>query len=420
MRPEKKTPAHKTGDFAELVCSNSFRGAALNNAVGVLKEELKLLDSLIMNAALHAEVPAGGALAVDRKAFSDFIEDTIKKNPLVEVIYSEAEEIPEFSKDNPVIIATGPLTSESLTDSIQKLTGTENLAFFDAISPIVTYDSLNLDLIFRQSRYDKGGDDYLNIALNEEQYIEFITEVDNAEKYSGNHDVENDSLDKLRPFEGCMPIEDMISRGPETLRYGPFKPKGLTDKRTGISPHAVLQLRQDDKEGFLWSMVGMQTRMKRHEQIRIFKSLPGLEDAEFVRYGTVHRNTFIESPKCLNSTLDFKDHSGLFFAGQITGVEGYVESTSSGLVAGINAARMVLEQDLVEFPEDTAIGSLMAYISDEERKGFQPMNVSFGLFKNYQDTKYYNGRRLKRRDRRIRAAKQALNIIEGFKDSNIN
>lgn len=380
MRPLTPTKAHKTDFLAELVCSNSLRGAALSNGVGLLKKELELFDSLIMRAALQTQVPAGGALAVDRLAFSSHITEAISLNPLIELRREEIKEIPEFGADNPVIIASGPLTARPLAEYIERFLGQESLAFFDAISPVVTKDSLDLEKLFFQSRYDKGeGKDYLNVPLDRDQYLNFVHSVAAAEKYSGNADVESDSLDKLRPFEGCMPIEDMIERGEETLRYGPFKPKGLRDPKTGKSPHAVLQLRQDDKDGILWNMVGMQTRMKRHEQQRIFRALPGLENADFVRYGTVHRNTFIDSPRCLSATLEMHKHPGLFFAGQITGVEGYVESTAGGLVAGINAAHRLMKQPLLELPAETAIGALMRYISDPTRRDFQPMNISYGL-----------------------------------------
>ena len=419
MRPGVSTKAHTTGNFAELVCSNSFRGAALSNAVGLLKEELRLSGSVIMQAADEARVPAGGALAVDRDVFSALVTDRIRSHPRIEVIEEEVTQIPEPSLENPVIIATGPLTSRPLTEAIETLTGEQSLAFFDAISPILFAESIDMDKVFRQSRYGKGGtDDYLNVALDKEQYYWFIDAVQQAEKYTGNIAVETDSLDKLRPFEGCMPIEDMIERGPETLRYGPFKPRGLVDPNTDQEPYAVLQLRQDDKEATLWSMVGMQTRMKRADQERIFTALPGLEQADFVRYGSVHRNTFINSPECLDASLAFTSKPGLFFAGQITGVEGYVESTAGGLVAGINAARMVQGAPGVHFPADTAIGSLIHYVSHPERKEFQPMNVSFGLMSSYAAfPKKLNGRRLSKADRRIQVSQKALDSIESFMSS---
>jgi methylenetetrahydrofolate--tRNA-(uracil-5-)-methyltransferase len=421
MRPEKRSKAHKTGLFAELVCSNSFRGAALANAVGVLKEELHRSGSLIMEAAHHARVPAGGALAVDREVFSEFIHSRLTEHPLVTVVQGEVTDIPEFSRTSPVILATGPLTSELLAKAIQRFTGDQNLAFFDAISPIITGDSIDLSKIFRASRYDKGDDDYLNIPLTEEQYYTFIDAVTEAEKYGGHAEVESDQIDNIRPFEGCMPIEDMVARGRDTLRFGPFKPVGLTDPNTGSTPFANVQLRQDNTEGTLWSMVGMQTRMKHPEQKRIFTTLlPGLENAEFVRLGSVHRNTFIDSPRCLNATLEVRNHPGLFFAGQVTGTEGYVESTAGGFVAGVNAARVFAAKDPLIFPDDTAMGSLMEYISNPDRKDFQPMNISFGLMKSYFNCpKKENGRRLGKRQRRERTAEKALESIVRFTDENL-
>jgi len=407
MRPVKETKAHKTAKCAELVCSNSFRGAALSNAVGLLKEELKLWDSLIMEAALFAEVPAGGALAVDRDKFSCYIDEKIRSNPLIEFKNEEITEIPEFNREQPLIIATGPLTSPTFANAIEKLVGNDSLAFFDAISPIFFDESLDHSLCFRQSRYDKGdGDDYLNIPITETEYQTFITEVANAEKYTGNEEVENDSLEKLRPFEGCMPIEDMIERGPETLRFGPLKPVGLTDPRTGKRPHAVMQLRKENKEGSAWNLVGMQTRMKRHEQDRILKSLAPLKNAEFVRYGSVHRNTFIDSPRVLSPSLEMKNKPGLFFAGQITGTEGYVESTAGGIAASVNALRAIKNEDPFIFPIETALGSLFHYISDPERVDFQPMNISFGLMPTYLNTPKIKG--VSKKDKRLKASKIAL------------
>lgn len=415
MRPEQSTKAHKTGLCAELVCSNSFRGAALSNAVGLLKRELHGLGSLIMDAAYTCEVPAGGALAVDREKFSSLVDQRLRTHPNISFHCGEIRQLPQSSAEEPVIIATGPLTSRALAIEIERFLGNDSLAFFDAISPIVHVDSIDFTKIFRQSRYDKGGDDYLNVALDREQYYRFVAEVTSAEKYTGNEEVENDSLDKLRPFEGCMPIEDMIERGIETLRFGPFKPVGLRDPATNRTPYAALQLRQDDSAGTLWSMVGMQTRMKRHEQERIFKSLPGLEQAEFLRYGSVHRNTFIDSPKCLYPTLECRLQSGLFFAGQITGTEGYVESTAGGLLAGINAARLLRNEPPVAFPPHTALGALMSYISDPERKDFQPMNISFGLIESYLRDSEENARlkkgRKSKKDRREQAALKALETV---------
>lgn len=415
MRPVLQTKAHESSLFAELVCSNSLRGASIQNAVGLLKEELKICDSLIMKAALNSSVPAGGALAVDRLQFSQYIDNFLRNHPLVTVHIIEVTDFPNFSSQNPCIVATGPLTSLKLTEQIEKLTGSQNLAFFDAVSPIVYNESLEHKKMFKQSRYDKGeGQDYWNIPLTKELYYQFVEAVKCAEKYSGNIAVENDNLEKLRPFEGCMPIEDMIERGTDVLRFGPFKPVGLNDPNNPIRPYAVLQLRQDDKAGQTWSMVGMQTRMKRAEQDKIFRMLPGLEKVEFVRFGTVHRNTFIESPKCLNATLEFRDKEGLFFAGQITGVEGYVESTAAGLVAGINAARMVQGKDCIKFPISSAIGALLNYITDVERKNFQPMNISYGIMPSYFANKPAKKTKTSKKDRREATAELALKDLREF------
>lgn len=417
MRPLVSTKAHQTARAAELVCSNSFRGASLSNAVGLLKAELSACNSLIMRCAYETRVPAGGALGVDRERFSAAVDEHLLQHPNITRESREITSIPPSSFHDPVILATGPLTSRPLAESIEKLSGAENLAFFDAISPILFSESIDHSVVFRQSRYDKGeGADYLNIPLNQEEYEQFCRGVLHAEKYTGNEAVENDSLDKLRPFEGCMPIEDMVERGPDTLRYGPFKPMGLRDPRTGKRPYAVCQLRQDDTAGTLWSLVGMQTRMKRHEQERIFRSLPGLSEAEFVRYGSVHRNTFIESPKCLDATLLFRGREGLFFAGQITGVEGYVESTAGGLVAGINCARLLTGKPPLTFPTDTAIGALLHYISSEDRKQFQPMNISFGLFPCYSElpTRDERGKKIPKKEIREGLSKRALVKLSGF------
>lgn len=418
MRPERMTKAHRTQSLAELVCSNSFRGADLANAVGLLKAELRVFDSLIMRAADAAQVPAGGALAVDRDLFSAFVEETLTTHPLVQIQRQEITEIPDATRARPVIVATGPLTSPALSNAIQKLTGAESLAFFDAISPIILAESIDESQLFRQSRYEKGaGDDYLNIPLSKEAYYAFVEAVSTGEKFGGHEEVESDDVSNLRPFEGCMPIEEMIARGPDTLLFGPLKPVGLVDPRTGRSPYAVVQLRQDDKAGTLWSMVGFQTRLKHPEQQRIFRSLPGLENAEFVRLGSVHRNTFIDSPKCLNATLEFRSMPGLFFAGQVTGTEGYVESTTGGLIAGVNAARAIAGFELRGFPVDTAMGSLAAYISAEERREFQPMNISFGLMPSYFEIpkRDKSGRKIAKRERREMTADRALASLRAFR-----
>ncbi|MCC6954713.1 MAG: methylenetetrahydrofolate--tRNA-(uracil(54)-C(5))-methyltransferase (FADH(2)-oxidizing) TrmFO [Deltaproteobacteria bacterium] len=417
MRPNTMTKAHKTGKCAELVCSNSFRGADLHNAVGLLKEELRLAGSLVMEAALHARVPAGGALAVDREVFSAYIDEKLRRHPLVTFREEEVASIPDSSTESPLIIATGPLTGRALATELQQLVGSSNLSFFDAISPIITSDSIDYSQLFRLSRYEKGGgDDYWNIPLDREQYYAFVDAVRTGEKYGGHQEVESDSIENLRPFEGCMPIEEMVDRGPDTLLFGPMKPVGLIDPRTKTTPYAVVQLRQDNTEATLWSMVGFQTRLKQPEQLRIFRALPGLAEAEFVRLGTVHRNTFIDSPKCMEPTLEFRGRPGLFLAGQVTGVEGYVESTAGGIVAGINAARRVQGQDPVVFPRETAIGSLMAYISEPTRKDFQPMNISFGLMPSYFEQKVgkMRGKGAYKHARREACAQLAIRSLEAF------
>lgn len=431
MRPAQLTRAHKTGLCAELVCSNSFRGASLTNAVGLLKEELRRAGSLIMQAAHFAEVPAGGALAVDRERFSAFVDEKIRRHPRITLVEAEVKTLPEANTEHIVIIATGPLTSSSLAKDIEALVGQKSLAFYDAISPILMGDSIDFSKLFRASRYGKGlGEDYWNIPLNEDEYNAFVREVAAAEKHTGHehidggqtqHDVQ--ALDEeLRPFEGCMPIEDMVERGPGTLRFGPLKPVGLDDPRTGRWPHAVCQLRQDNTEGTLWSMVGMQTRMKHGEQLRIFRTLPGLENAEFVRLGTVHRNTFIESPRCLNACFQLRQNPYLFFAGQVTGVEGYVESSAGGLMVGLHAARLASGGRLLPcpFPTDTAMGALAAYVSDPQRQDFQPMNISFGLIPSYFETletkNLYlsKSKKLGKDERRCKTSERALQSLEAF------
>jgi len=408
MRPEVTTKAHVTSKCAELVCSNSFRGDSLTNAVGLLKEELKLLNSLIMSSAIEAEVPAGGSLAVDRLLFSSIVDEKIKNHPLITFKTGEFSDLTK-DDDQILIIATGPLTSSKLSKEIERICGDQNLAFFDAISPIVTFDSLDLDKVFRQSRYNKGNDDFLNIPLNQEEYLEFINKVKEAPKYDGKEEVEKDSLDKLKPFEGCMPIEDMISRGDQTLRFGPFKPKGLTDPKTEKEPYAVCQLRQDNSQGTLWNIVGLQTRMKKGAQKEILSTLPGLENVEFVRLGSFHRNTFINSPVCLSKNLEFKEIPNLFFAGQITGVEGYVESTACALYLA-NYLIAKLNNKEFNFPKETAMQSLINYITSEN-KNFQPMNISFGLIDFY-----HNREMIRKYGKRNWREKVSLQALENIKD----
>ena len=372
MRPEHMTPAHKTGEFAELVCSNSLRGAGLENAVGVLKEEMRRLGSVVMEAADATKVPAGGALAVDRHGFSQRITEKVSNHPNVTVIHKELTEIP-MEDDAVTIVATGPLTAGALAEDIKKRVGQGYFYFYDAAAPIVTLESVDMTRAWRASRYDKGEAAYINCPMTKEEYTAFWNALVTAEK-APTHDFEKEIF-----FEGCMPVEVMASRGEDTLLFGPLKPVGLDDPRTGKRPYAVVQLRQDNAEGTLYNIVGFQTHLKWPEQRRVFAMIPGLENAEFVRYGVMHRNTFINSPLALLPTMQLKDEPRLFFAGQMTGVEGYVESASSGLVAGINAARLVMGKEPVVFPEATAHGALCHYITTADSKKFQPMNVNFGL-----------------------------------------
>ncbi|MBO8137984.1 MAG: FADH(2)-oxidizing methylenetetrahydrofolate--tRNA-(uracil(54)-C(5))-methyltransferase TrmFO [Desulfotomaculum sp.] len=399
MKPFKKSPAHHNDNFAELVCSNSLRAASLTNAVGLLKEEMRRLDSLIMKSADKNRVPAGGALAVDREGFSRFITSILEEHPLIEVI---RQEITDVAQEGITIIATGPLTSDSLAEKIKEMTGSNYLYFYDAAAPIVTLESLNMDVIFRSSRYDKGEAAYLNCPMNEEEYNIFYDELINAER------VLLKEFEKEVHFEGCMPVEAMAARGRETLLFGPLKPVGLIDPRTGRCPYAVVQLRQDNAEGTLYNMVGFQTNLKWGEQKRVFRLIPGMENAEFVRYGVMHRNTYINSPVLLKPTLQFKKKPNLFFAGQITGVEGYVESAAAGLVAGVNAARLWAGKEPLVFPKDTAHGALLNYITTANPKNFQPMNVTFGLLPPLEN-------RIKnKKERNEKISQRALESLQAF------
>lgn len=399
MRPFKSTPAHHTDKFAELVCSNSLRSNQLENAVGLLKEELRMLHSIIMKAADLNSVPAGGALAVDRENFSNTITENLRNHKNIEIIN---EEITSIDTDEYTVIATGPLTSDSLASEISKITESEYLYFYDAAAPIITYDSIDRSVVFRASRYDKGEDDYLNCPMNKEEYETFWKELVSSEK------AELKTFEKEIVFEGCMPVEKMAERGIDTLLYGPLKPVGLTDPRTGKWPYAVVQLRQDNKDGTLFNIVGFQTHLKWGEQKRVFGLIPGLEKAEFVRYGVMHRNTFINSTKLLNPSLQMKKHPKLMFAGQITGVEGYIESASMGMLAGINMAKIIMNQSPIVFPSDTAIGSLARYISDSSVTNFQPMNINFGLMPSIKER--IRDKRLKNR----KIAEIAINSLKEF------
>jgi len=370
MRPQKKSPAHHTDFFAELVCSNSLRGNSLENAVGLLKEEMRRLGSVIIECADKTSVPAGGALAVDRAEFARLVTTMVSQHPNIELI---REEVTEITTGNPVVIATGPLTSEAMASVIKNLTGREYFYFYDAAAPIVLFESLDHSKVFRASRYDKGEAAYLNCPMNKEEYETFYSALVNAER-TALKDFEKEIF-----FEGCMPVEELASRGIQTLLFGPLKPVGLTDPRTGQRPYAVVQLRQDNTDGTMYNIVGFQTHLKFDDQKRVFRMIPGLENAEFVRFGVMHRNTFINSPELLKPTLQLRNDENLFFAGQITGVEGYVESAAMGLVAGINAARLTTGSEPVVFSPDTAHGALCRYITTADPKHFQPMNVNFGL-----------------------------------------
>lgn len=371
MRGVKATPQHKTNDFAELVCSNSLRGNSLTNAVGLLKEEMRRLDSVIIRSADDTAVPAGGALAVDREGFARLVTERVKSHPNIEVINDEVTEIPEGI----TIVASGPLTSEALAEKIREFNGLENFYFYDAAAPIIDVETIDRDKVYLKSRYDKGEAAYLNAPMNQEEFEAFHKELVNAE-VAPMH-----SFEKEKYFEGCMPIEVMASRGIKTMLFGPMKPVGLEDPKTDKRPYAVVQLRQDNAAGSLFNIVGFQTHLKWPEQKRVFRMIPGLENAEFVRYGVMHRNSFMNSPELLEPTFQTKKRPNLFFAGQMTGVEGYVESAASGLVAALNAVRLFNEESPIIFPETTAIGALPHYITTTAAKHFQPMNVNFGIIK---------------------------------------
>lgn len=399
MRPVRRTPAHHTDRFAELVCSNSLRANGLTNAVGVLKEEMRLLSSLILSAADRHAVPAGGALAVDRDGFSGEVTSRLREHPLITVVNEELAGIPQ---DGIVVIATGPLTSPDLSDRIKELFGEEYFYFYDAAAPIVEKDSIDMDKVFLASRYDKGEAAYLNCPMTEEQFDVFYEALTTAET------AEIKDFEKEMYFEGCMPIEVMAGRGKQTVLFGPMKPVGLVDPRTGKLPHAVIQLRQDNAAGTLFNLVGFQTHLKWGEQKRVFSLIPGLENAEFVRYGVMHRNTFINSPKLLRSTYQFRGRDTLFFAGQMTGVEGYVESAASGLIAGLNAGRLARGLDPVSLPAHTTLGSMADYITTADFRHFQPMNANFGLLPPL-------GRKVKSKKEKNEAiAERALEAIRAF------
>lgn len=400
MRPVKSDEAHKTAYFAELVCSNSLRAGNIENAVGLLKEEMRRLGSLIMQKADEHQVPAGGALAVDRDGFAAAVTEAVKANPLVTVIHEEVTDLE--SLEGTVIVASGPLTSDALFADIKKLLQADYLHFFDAAAPIVTADSLDYDKVYRASRYDKGGADYLNCPFyTKEEYVAFWEALCNAES-APVKDFEHDV------FEACMPIEEMAVRGEDTMRFGPLKPVGLIDPRNGKEAYAVVQLRQDNAAASLYNLVGFQTHLKWPEQRRVFGMIPGLENAEFVRFGVMHKNTYLNSPQLLDKHFNLRSNKRFYFAGQMTGVEGYVESAASGLMAGLAAARAVLELPEVEFPEVTAHGALANYISNPAIENFQPMNINFGLIPPL------TVRIRKKREKNAQIAARALEALDGF------
>jgi methylenetetrahydrofolate--tRNA-(uracil-5-)-methyltransferase len=400
MRPQKLTPAHKTGFFAELVCSNSLRSKDLTNAVGLLKEELRRLGSIIMESADINQIPGGKALVVDREKFAKYIMEKLQNHPNIRFVCEEMTEIPT---DRVVIVATGPLTSDPLAMSLAKLISEPFLHFYDAISPIVYAESIDWEKVFIADRYAEEEGAYVNCPLTKEEYERFVQELLSAEK------VPLHPFEEPKYFEGCLPIEVMAERGIDTLRYGPMKPKGLIDPRTGKEPYAVVQLRPENTERTLYNMVGFQTKLKYHEQERVFRLIPGLEKAEFARYGSIHRNTFVNAPKVLTPYLQLKNYPNVFLAGQITGVEGYVESTAMGLVAGINAYRLIKGKDLVIPPPETAIGSLVHYLQFSNPKHFQPMNVNWGLFPEISGKK-----RLKKEEKVRALVERALKALEDW------
>jgi len=393
MKPQRFSEAHQSPLLAELVCSNSLRGADLSNAVGLLKEELRCCDTLFMTAADANAVPAGGALAVDRDGFSVAITQQLEQHPLITLVREEVTRLPE---EGVTILASGPLTSGPLAEQLAELAGGDTLYFYDAIAPIIEAESIDFSIAWRGSRYGKGGDDYVNCPLNEEQYSTFIRGLLEGDKVPAR------SFEKLVHFEGCMPIEEMAARGEQTLAFGPMKPVGLPEPRTGREPHAVVQLRQDDRHATLYNMVGFQTRLKHPEQQRLFRTIPGLENARFARLGSMHRNTFVNAPRCLERSLQVKGFPNLFLAGQITGVEGYVESAACGFLAGLFAARHFKGEELPLPPAESGCGALLAHLVESSSDDFQPMNINYGLFPALEK------RVRSRRERRLAMAERAL------------
>ncbi|WP_454968819.1 FADH(2)-oxidizing methylenetetrahydrofolate--tRNA-(uracil(54)-C(5))-methyltransferase TrmFO [Gemella sanguinis] len=400
MRPKKMTPAHKTQNFAELVCSNSLRANNITNAVGLLKEEMRRLDSLIIRCADATQVPAGGALAVDRDKFSEMITETIKNQPNINVIEEELTQIPKG--DIPVVVATGPLTSDALSQDIRTYTKQEGLYFYDAAAPIIEKDSIDMNKVYLKSRYDKGEAAYLNCPMTKDEFFNFYNALITAEAAPLKE------FEKEIYFEGCMPFEEMAKRGEKTLLFGPMKPVGLEDPKTDKRPYAVVQLRQDNSEGTLYNIVGFQTHLKWGEQKRIINMIPGLENANIVRYGVMHRNTYLNSPQLLEKTYKLKEEKNIYFAGQMTGVEGYVESAASGIVAALNALYNQEDKQII-FPTETMIGAMANYIVDNTSKNFQPMNANFGIIKPLPE-------RIKdKKEKYERYANRSLEILENFK-----
>lgn len=400
MRPKKMTPAHKTQNFAELVCSNSLRANNITNAVGLLKEEMRRLDSLIIKCADATQVPAGGALAVDRDKFSEMITDTIKNHPNINAIEEELTQIPKG--DIPVVVATGPLTSDALSQDIRTYTKQEGLYFYDAAAPIIEKDSIDMNKVYLKSRYDKGEAAYLNCPMTKDEFFNFYNALITAEAAPLKE------FEKEIYFEGCMPFEEMAKRGEKTLLFGPMKPVGLEDPKTDKLPYAVVQLRQDNSEGTLYNIVGFQTHLKWGEQKRIINMIPGLENANIVRYGVMHRNTYLNSPQLLEKTYKLKEEKNIYFAGQMTGVEGYVESAASGIVAALNALYNQEDKQII-FPTETMIGAMANYIVDNTNKNFQPMNANFGIIKPLPE-------RIKdKKEKYERYANRSLEILENFK-----
>jgi methylenetetrahydrofolate--tRNA-(uracil-5-)-methyltransferase len=401
MRPLRMTEAHQTGMFGELVCSNSLRNDSMETAVGVLKEEMRRLRSLIITTADHVRVPAGSALAVDREEFARILTETLAAHPLIEIVRAEATSLPS----GPTIIATGPLTSAAFGEELNRIVGSRNLYFYDAIAPIVTAASIDMNVAYMASRWGKGGEDYINCPLDRDQYEAFVGAVMAAEKVAAH------PFEKPIYFEGCMPIEEIARRGPMTLAFGPMRPVGLAHPRTGEQPFAVVQLRQDDGAGRLFNMVGFQTKMTYPEQRRVLRMIPGMERAEFVRLGSLHRNTFIDSPRLLRPTLQFRGRDDLFIAGQMVGVEGYVESAAAGMLAAINASRLATGRELSIPPPETALGSLIAYITDATRRDFQPMNANYGLMPDLKS-------RARGREKKIEMGARAIAAFDSWINHN--